>query len=111
MPLRLIYSLICLFLMCAGMPASAQNSVAENANKNTASCGTLSTPKVYNARHEAVLEKASIDELSALARRLYQIRKVRAKQERLPPPAELTKDILTDRNKLIEYIRYFDDTL
>ena len=100
---RVILSIFCLF--AATNPVMAEEPTTDVTAGPQ--CNQRASLRVTadSAKMERIYKMAPLKELSILAQRIYKINKFRSEKEKTPPPQELTDDILSDRSKLIEYIK------
>lgn len=104
--LRTVFLLSCLFV--AGITVvSAQGLTADKiSTATTASPQRRALPEMYadSEKMRQVYDMMSTEELSIFARRIYLVKKFQAKKMQQPVPEKLPEDMLSDRERLIEYI-------
>jgi hypothetical protein len=103
---RTVFLLSC--LLAAGITVvSAQSITADETSTATADAPQRrSLPEMYadSEKMRQVYAMMSTEELSVFARRIYLVKRFQAKKMNKPVPEKLPEDMLSDRERLIEYI-------
>ena len=103
---RTVFLMMCLLIVGVTVVAAQSSATDEVTAAPTEYKDTLTVPGMQSdsARMRQVYGMMSKEELSVFAKRIYLVKKFQAKKQQQTPPEELSDELLSDRNKLIEYI-------
>ncbi len=106
MVLRIVFLFSCLFAVGITVVSAQNLGKDETPTAQVKQSPEKAIPEMYadSAKMQQVYAMMSTEELSVFAQRIYLIKKFQAKKMQHPVPEKLPEDMLSDRERLIEYI-------